>query len=214
MQDILRHSLKLALVSALAAGSAFAAPQSQDPPAPAADPAKTPPAQQTQQQTGSQPVQQKDTVTPKNSKEDVEAIGNRSVGKGVNLFSLEREISLGKSLAQEVERSSKMIDDPVVTEYVNRVGQNLVRNSDARVPFTIKVIDSDEVNAFALPGGFFYVNSGLVLRAQEESELAGVMAHEIAHVAARHGTKNATKGEILQWASIPAMIFIPYTMAG
>ena len=220
MQDILRHSLKLALVSALVAGSAFAAPQSQDPPAPAADPAKTPPpAQQpvpaqTQQQTGSQPVPQKDTVTPKNSKEDVEAIGNRSVGKGVNLFSLEREISLGKSLAQEVERSSKMIDDPVVTEYVNRVGQNLVRNSDARVPFTIKVIDSDEVNAFALPGGFFYVNSGLILRAQEESELAGVMAHEIAHVAARHGTKNATKGELMQLASIPAMIFIPYSMAG
>src|SRR2546429_3972052 len=214
MQDILRHSLKLVLVSALVAGSAFAAPQSQDPAAPAADPARTPSAQQTQQQAGSQPVQQKDTVTPKNSKEDVEAIGNRSVGKGVNLFSLEREISLGKSLAQEVERSSKMIDDPVVTEYVNRVGQNLVRNSDARVPFTIKVIDSDEVNAFALPGGFFYVNSGLVLRAQEESELAGVMAHEIAHVAARHGTKNATKGEILQWASIPAMIFIPYSMAG
>src|SRR5437867_1522301 len=220
MQDILRHTLRLALVSALVAGSAFAAPQSQDPPAPAADPAKTPPpAQQpvpaqTQQQTGSQPVPQKDTVTPKNSKEDVEAIGNRSVGKGVNLFSLEREISLGKSLAQEVERSSKMIDDPVVTEYVNRVGQNLVRNSDARVPFTIKVIDSDEVNAFALPGGFFYVNSGLILRAQEESELAGVMAHEIAHVAARHGTKNATKGELMQLASIPAMIFIPYSMAG
>jgi len=220
MQDILRHTLRLALVSALVAGSAFAAPQSQDPPAPAADPAKTPPpAQQpvpaqTQQQTGSQPVPQKDTVTPKNSKEDVEAIGNRSVGKGVNLFSLEREISLGKSLAQEVERSSKMIDDPVVTEYVNRVGQNLVRNSDARVPFTIKVIDSDEINAFALPGGFFYVNSGLILRAQEESELAGVMAHEIAHVAARHGTKNATKGELMQLASIPAMIFIPYSMAG
>src|SRR5213594_2444487 len=220
MQDILRHTLRLALVSALVAGSAFAAPQSQDPPAPAADPAKTPPpAQQpvpaqTQQQTGSQPVPQKDTVTPKNSKEDVEAIGNRSVGKGVNLFSLEREISLGKSLAQEVERSSKMIDDPVVTEYVNRVGQNLVRNSDARVPFTIKVIDSDEVNAFALPGGFFYVNSGLILRAQEESELAGVMAHEIAHVAARHGTKNATKGELMQLASIPAMIFIPYSLAG
>src|SRR5947207_9678092 len=214
MQDILRHSLKLALVSALAAGSAFAAPQSQDPPAPAADPAKTPPAQQTQQQTGSQPVQQKDTVTPKNSKEDVEAIGNRSVGKGVNWFSIEKEMALGKSLAQEVERSSKLIDDPVVTEYVNRVGQNLVRNSDARVPFTIKVIDSDEVNAFALPGGFFYVNSGLILRAQEESELAGVMAHEIAHVAARHGTKQATKGDIVQLASIPAMIFIPYGWAG
>src|SRR5438046_15867 len=214
MQEILRLTLKVALVSALAAGSALAAPQSQDPPS--QDPAKRPPPdqQQTQQQTGSQPVQQKDAVTPKNSKEDVEAIGNRSVGKGVNLFSLEREISLGKSLAQEVERSSKMIDDPVVTEYVNRVGQNLVRNSDARVPFTIKVIDSDEINAFALPGGFFYVNSGLILRAQEESELAGVMAHEIAHVAARHGTKNATKGELMQLASIPAMIFIPYSMAG
>src|SRR6267154_1571885 len=148
MQEILRHTVKLALVSALVAGSAFAAPQTQDPPS--QDPAKTPPPP-AQQQTGSQPVQQKDTVTPKNSKEDVEAIGNRSVGKGINLYSLEREISLGKSLAQEVERSSKLIDDPVVTEYVNRVGQNLVRNSDARVPFTIKVIDSDEVNAFALP---------------------------------------------------------------
>src|SRR5438270_855918 len=214
MQEILRHTLKLALVGALVAGSAFAAPQSQDPPS--QDPAKTPPPtqQQSQQQTGSQPVQQKDTVTPKNSKEDVEAIGNRSVGKGVNLYSLEREISLGKQLAQEVERSSKLIDDPVVTEYVNRVGQNLVRNSDARVPFTIKVIDSDEVNAFALPGGFFYVNSGLILRAQEESELAGVMAHEISHVTARHGTKIATKGELIQIASIPAMIMLPYGWAG
>src|SRR6266849_2039393 len=214
MQDILRHTLKLALVSALLAGSAFAVPQSQDPPSP--DPAKTPPpAQQpTQQQSGSQPVQQKDTVTPKNSKEDVEAIGNRNVGKGVNLFSLEREIALGKQLAQEVERSSKLIDDPVVTEYVNRVGQNLVRNSDARVPFTIKVIDSDEVNAFALPGGFFYVNSGLILRAQEESELAGVMAHEISHVTARHGTKNATKGQILQLATIPLVLLGPAGLAG
>src|SRR5206468_4096860 len=116
--------------------------------------------------------------TPKNSKEDVEAIGNRSVGKGVNLYSLEREISLGKQLAQEGERSSKLIDDPIITEYVNRAGQNLVRNSDARVPFTIKVIDSEEVNAFALPGGFFYVNSGLILRAQHDSELAGVTADE------------------------------------
>ncbi len=217
MHAIFRHTLSLALVSSLIAGPALAAPQSQDPPPPppTQDPAKTPPpAQQTQQQTGSQPVQQKDTVTPKNSKEDVDAIGNRSVGKGVNFFSLEREISLGKSLAQEVERSSKLIDDPVVTEYVNRVGQNLVRNSDAKVPFTIKVIDSDEVNAFALPGGFFYVNSGLILRAQEESELAGVMAHEIAHVAARHGTKNATKGELTQIAAMVGSIFIPYSMAG
>jgi beta-barrel assembly-enhancing protease len=160
------------------------------------------------------PIQSPDKVDPKNSKEDVDAIGNRNVGKGINFYSLEKEIGLGKQLAQEVERSSKLVDDPVVTEYVNRVGQNLVRNSDAKVPFTIKVIDSDEVNAFALPGGFFYVNSGLILRAQEESELAGVMAHEIAHVAARHGTKQATKGDLVQIASIPAMIFIPYTWAG
>ena len=154
------------------------------------------------------------TVHPKKSKDDVEAIGNRNVGKGVNFFSIEREIALGKSLAQEVERSSKMIDDPVITEYVNRVGQNLVRNSDAKVPFTIKVIDSDEVNAFALPGGFFYVNSGLILRAQEEDELAGVMAHEISHVAARHGTKEATKAEAIQLGAMAAMIFIPYGWAG
>ena len=100
-----------------------------------------------------------------------------------------------------------MMDDPVVTEYVNRVGQNLVRNSDAKVPFTIKVIDSDEVNAFALPGGFFYVNSGLILRADtEEAELAGVMAHEISHVTARHGTRQATKGEIAQLATIPLIL--------
>src|SRR5258705_1920088 len=215
MQEILRHTLKLALVSALVAGSAFAAHQTQYPPS--QDPAKTtppPPQQQTQQQTGSQPVQQKDTVTPKNSKDDVEAIGNRKVGKGPNFYSLEKEIGWDKGLAHEVERSSKLIDDPVVTEYVNRVGQNLVRNSDARVPFTIKVIDSDEVNAFALPGGFFYVNSGLILRAQEESELAGVMAHEISHVTARHGTKNATKGELMQMASIPLMILGPVGWAG
>ena len=217
MQSILQQALKLApkltLISALAAAPAFALPQSPDPPQ---DPAKEQPAAkpQTQQPTTSQPVQQQDTVKPKNSKEDVEAIGNRSVGKGMNLYSLEREIGLGKQLAQEVERSSKLIDDPIVTEYVNRVGQNLVRNSDARVPFTIKVIDSDEVNAFALPGGFFYVNSGLILRAQEESELAGVMAHEISHVTARHGTKNATKGELMQLATIPLILLGPGGWAG
>ncbi|MGC2529637.1 MAG: M48 family metallopeptidase, partial [Candidatus Acidiferrum sp.] len=172
------------------------------------------PAVQSQTPPQDQPVPQKDTVDPKNSKEDVNDIGNRNLGKGINFYSLEREIALGKQLAQEVERSSKMIDDPVVTEYVNRVGQNLVRNSDAKVPFTIKVIDSDEVNAFALPGGFFYVNSGLILRADEESELAGVMAHEISHVVLRHGTKNATKGEIMQLATIPLMLLGPGGWAG
>jgi len=192
-------------------------PNAQDPninTAPPQQPAPPPGAAPKKEPGSDAPITSPDTVTPKNSKDDVDAIGNRNVGKGVNFYSIEKEIALGKQLAQEVERSAKMVDDPVVTEYVNRVGQNLVRNSDARVPFTIKVIDSDEVNAFALPGGFFYVNSGLILRAQEESELAGVMAHEIAHVAARHGTKQATKGDLIQIASIPAMIFIPYSWAG
>jgi len=137
---------------------------------------------------------------------DPDQIGNRDVGKGVNFYSLEKEIAIGKQLAQEVERQAKIVDDPVIAEYVNRVGQNLVRNSDAKVPFTIKVLDSEEVNAFALPGGFFFVNSGLILKADSESELAGVMAHEIAHVAARHGTRNATRGELAQIAMIPVMV--------
>jgi len=167
-------------------------------------------------QQADQPIEQSSDPNVKpGSRADVSAIGNRSsVGHGLNFYSLEHEIALGKQLSAEVERQAKFINDPVVTEYVNRVGQNLVRNSDAQVPFTIKVIDSDVVNAFALPGGFFYVNSGLILHADEESELAGVMAHEIAHVCARHGTKQATKGEITQLAMIPAMIFIPYTLAG
>jgi predicted Zn-dependent protease len=190
------------------------------------EPAGTP---QQPPQTASQPTPNAQPSTPKEnvpipqqdnpkvksgSKEDVDSIGNRDVGKGVNFYSLEKEIALGKGLAQEVERSSKLIDDPVVSEYVNRVGQNLVRNSDAKVPFTIKVIDSDQINAFALPGGFFYVNSGLILAADSEAELSGVMAHEIAHVAARHGTKNATKGEIAQLATIPLILLGPGGWAG
>src|SRR5258706_8365710 len=140
-------------------------------------------------------------------KKDPDEIGNRDVGKGVNFYSIEKEIGLGKQLAQEVERQAKIIDDPVIAEYVNRVGQNLVRNSDAKVPFTIKVLDSEEVNAFALPGGFFFVNSGLILKAESEAELAGVMAHEIAHVAARHGTKQATRGDLATIPPIP-LIFM------
>jgi len=192
------------------------APSSQ--PAPAQTPppdAQSPQPAQPAGAQGEKPVTQSDDPNVKaGSKQDVNAIGNRSVGHGLNFYSLEHEIALGKQLAQEVDRNAKFIDDPVVTEYVNRVAQNLVRNSDAQVPFTVKVIDSDQVNAFALPGGFFYVMSGLILHADEESEMAGAMAHEIAHVCARHGTKTATKGEIMQLASIPAMIFIPYGWAG
>ncbi len=143
----------------------------------------------------------------KGKKSEVEDIGNRDVGKGINWYSLEKEIAIGKSLAQQVEAQSKLVDDPVVSEYVNRVGQNLVRNSDARVPFTIKVIDADDINAFALPGGFFFVNSGLILEADEEAEMAGAMAHEIAHVAARHGTRQATRAELANLLTIP-LIFV------
>src|ERR1700693_3763567 len=116
-------------------------------------------------------------------KKDPDEIGNRDVGKGVNFYSLEKEIALGKQMAQQVERQAKIINDSIVAEYVNRVGQNIVRNSDCKVPFTIKVIEDESVNAFALPGGFFFVNTGLILKADNEAELAGVMAHEIAHVA-------------------------------
>ena len=143
----------------------------------------------------------------KDVKKDPDEIGNRDVSKGVNLYSLEKEIALGKQMAQEVELGSKIVDDPVISEYVNRLGQNLVRNSDAKVPFTIKVIDSEEVNAFALPGGFFFVNSGLIMKAESEAELAGVMAHEIAHVAARHGTRQASRGTIANYLSLP-LIFM------
>ena len=209
MEAILRRMIRTGFLCALTVGTALA----QSPPPPG-DPPKAEDQSEQSIKGQQQPVEQQGSVHPRNSKDDVEAIGNRKVGKGVNFYSLEKEIALGKQLAQEVERSSKLIDDPVVTEYVNRVGQNLVRNSDARVPFTIKVIDSDEVNAFALPGGFFYVNSGLILRAQEESELAGVMAHEISHVTARHGTKNATKGEIAQLATIPLLLLGPAGVAG
>lgn len=148
------------------------------------------------------------------SKKDPDAIGEREVGGGMNFYSLEKEIALGKSMAQQVERSARIIDDPIIAEYVNRVGQNLVRNSDAKVPFTIKLIDDESVNAFALPGGFFFVNSGLFLRADNEAELAGVMAHEIAHVAARHGTKQATRGQLINYASIPLIFMGGWTGYG
>ncbi len=143
----------------------------------------------------------------KTGKYDVSRIGERGIGRGVNFYSLEKEQALGRQLARELEDRSRLINDTVITEYINRVGQSIVRNSDARVPFTIKVVDDEEINAFALPGGFFYVDSGLIMAADSEAELAGVMAHEIAHVAARHATRNATRAQIWNLASIP-LIFV------
>ncbi len=140
-------------------------------------------------------------------KKDPDKIGERSVDKGINFYSIEKEIALGKQMAQQVERQAKIVDDPIISEYVNRVGQNLVRNSDAKVPFTIKVIDAEEINAFALPGGFFFVNTGILLNADNEAEMAGVMSHEIAHVAARHGTRQASRGDMINYGTIP-LIFL------
>jgi predicted Zn-dependent protease len=152
-------------------------------------------SQDPQPQTASQPANKKTLSTG----EDPTMIGKRNINKGIwsggilGAKGIESEVRLGRQLAAEVDKEAKFIDDPIITEYVNRVGQNIVLHSDAKVPFTIKVIDSDEVNAFALPGGFFYVNKGLVLAADNEAELAGVMAHEIAHVCARHAMENEAK---------------------
>jgi len=156
------------------------------------------------------PTQDDGQIKHDGTKTDVDAVGNRNVGcgRGVgNWYSVEKQVAMGRSYAQQIEAQIKLVNDPVVTEYVNRIGQNLVRNSDAQVPFTIKVIDSDVVNAMALPGGFFYVNSGLILAADEEAEMAGVMAHEIAHVAACHVAREQTRYTLMQLATIP-LIFV------
>jgi beta-barrel assembly-enhancing protease len=155
-----------------------------------------------------EPGSQKVNVKP-GSIDDVNAVGNRDIGaRGMgNWYSVDTEIKMGKSYSMEIEKSTKFITDPVVLEYVNRVGQNIVKNSDCKVPFTIKIIDSDEINAMALPGGFFYVNSGLILNADEEAELAGVMAHETAHVCAHHAVREQTRMNYAQLSTIP-LIFI------
>ena len=149
--------------------------------------------------------------------DDLDAIGNRNVGcaKGMgNWYGLEGQIAMGKQVSMQVETQSKIITDPVVSEYINRLGQNLVRNSDSQVPFTIKVIDSDDINAFALPGGFFYVNSGLILNADEEAEIAGVMAHEIAHVCAHHAVREQTRMNYAQLGTIPLIMMTGYSWTG
>jgi len=148
---------------------------------------------------------------PLSTNENPDMIGKRNINTGIIAKmsgSTEKEVRQGREAAAEVDRQAKFVDDPVITEYVNRVGQNIVLHSDAKVPFTIKVIDSDEVNAFALPGGFFYVNKGLILAADNEAELAGVMAHEIAHVAARHAVENQTKASLLEYAALGGSIFL------
>jgi hypothetical protein len=160
---------------------------------------------------GSQPTK----VKP-GSIDDVSAVGNRDIGgRGLgNWYSTDTEIKMGKMYATEIEKSTRFITDPTITEYVNRIGQNIVKNSDCKVPFTIKVIDSDEINAMALPGGFFYVNSGLILNADEEAEIAGVMAHEIAHVCAHHAVREQTRMNYAQLGTIPLIMMTGYSWTG
>jgi len=151
---------------------------------------------------------QNSLTKPLDKKDDPTLIGKRDINKGsIQFYSIEKEVAIGRQLSAEVDRSSKIINDPIVTEYINRVAQNIVLHSDSKVPFTIKVVDSQEVNAFALPGGFLYVNRGLLEAADNEAEVAGVIAHEIAHVAARHGMEQASKGELFNYLSIP-LIFL------
>ena len=174
-----------------------------------APPVMPAPAAPAPKQTPAQPTTPISTGRPLSTSEDPSKIGKRKINSGFvpwMSMSLAKEVALGRELAAEVDRQAKFIDDPVVTEYVNRVGQNIVLHSDAKVPFTIKVIDTDEVNAFALPGGFFYVNKGLILAADNEAEMASVMAHEIAHVAARHTVENIARANIAQYGLIAGAI--------
>jgi hypothetical protein len=215
-----RSLVALGLISSLWAGSigVVAAPRRQDAQKPAAakdkkdkkgDAARN--EQKDEQVASTQPVSS-GAHRPLSEKEDPRMIGKRNINKGILVPKLaggiDKEVSQGRQLAAEVDRQAKFIDDPVITEYINRVGQNVVLHSDSKIPFTIKVIDSDEVNAFALPGGFFYINKGLILAADNEAEVAGVMAHEIAHVAARHAMENQAKGMIAQGLMIAGSIFL------
>jgi beta-barrel assembly-enhancing protease len=231
MNNFSRATSAFVLMASMLAGSIAAVGQTtpQKPTEPPPDvpvlkktPAQTDAPKTTQTSTTAAQADQKQTdkratpnlTAPKKglaTNEDPAMIGKRNINSGIIAKmsgSTEKEVRMGREAAAEVDRQAKFVDDPIITEYVNRVGQNIVLHSDAKVPFTIKVIDSDEVNAFALPGGFFYVNKGLLLAADNEAELAGVMAHEIAHVAARHAVENQTKASLLEYAALGGSIFL------
>lgn len=198
------------LVSSVAAVAQTSTTKQADPATQASKPSQTQ-AEQKPEAKKTQPVATAKSNKPLSTNEDPNMIGKRNINSGIIAKmsgSTEKEVRQGREAAAEVDRQAKFVDDPIITEYVNRVGQNIVLHSDAKVPFTIKVIDSDEVNAFALPGGFFYVNKGLLLAADNEAELAGVMAHEIAHVAARHAVENQTKASLLEYAALGGSIFL------
>jgi predicted Zn-dependent protease len=225
----MRYLPHLGLAAALIAVPAFAqspTPAQTTPPNPTGEPSPLPTDTKPAVKTGDplkpatdsipSPGEELKTNIKAGSEDDVNAIGTRNIGgRGLgNWYSANWELRVGKQYSLEIEKSAHLVTDPVIVEYVNRVGQNLVKNSDAKVPFTIKVIDSDEVNAMALPGGFFYVNSGLILACDEESELAGVMAHEISHVIAHHAAREMTKLNYTQIGMIPLIIMTEGTWTG
>jgi len=202
------------LVSSVAAVAQTSTTKQSDPAANTSQTTTEQKAEQKPEQKKTQPAAATTSAKsnkPLSTNEDPDMIGKRNINTGIIAKmsgSTEKEVRQGRAAAAEVDRQAKFVDDPLITEYINRVGQNIVLHSDAKVPFTIKVIDSDEVNAFALPGGFFYVNKGLLLAADNEAELAGVMAHEIAHVAARHAVENQTKASLLEYAALGGSIFL------
>jgi predicted Zn-dependent protease len=207
---VLAASLLAASVAAVAQTPTKAPEQNQTSNSTQTDPKTTQASTPATTTTTATPTIAKSTK-PLSTNENPDMIGKRNINTGIIAKmsgSTEKEVRQGREAAAEVDRQAKFIEDPLITEYVNRVGQNIVLHSDAKVPFTIKVIDSDEVNAFALPGGFFYVNKGLLLAADNEAELAGVMAHEIAHVAARHAVENQTKATLLEYGALGASIFL------
>ncbi|HEY0430817.1 MAG TPA: M48 family metallopeptidase [Pyrinomonadaceae bacterium] len=211
MNSFSRLVTALLLATSLLAGSV--ATFAQDKTQKTDTPAQTQAASTTAKNDGPKPLPPLPTSSgkPLGVNEDPAMIGKRNINKGIiskMSGSTEKEVRLGRELAAEIDRQAKFVDDPAITEYVNRVGQNIVLHSDAKIPFTIKVIDSDEINAFALPGGFFYVNKGLILVADNEAEIAGVMAHEIAHVAARHAVENQTKASLMEYLAMGTSIFL------
>ena len=144
------------------------------------------------------------------AKYDVEHIGRRGIGHGFNIYNRTRERQLGASLAAAFDHNTKVITDPVINEYINQLAQRIVRNSDAEIPFIIKVIDAGDIpRAYGLPGGFLYVDSALLLAAESEAELASLMAHEIAHVAARHATRALTRKNLYSFGGSLSLLAGP-----
>jgi predicted Zn-dependent protease len=207
----MRPLLSFSILAGLLVGSTWAQDDQQKPSQPSGNPDQVQ-SQPSANQDQAQPAKESDRGNPQikhdGGKKDVDAIGNRKVG-GVDWYSIDTDIKIGKMYAAQIEQTMKIVRDPVVNEYVNRVGQNLVRNSDAKFPFTIKVVEADEINAMSLPGGFLYVNTGLILAADDEAELAGVMAHEIAHAALRHATRAMTRTSLMEILSLPAVVAVP-----